>query len=191
MATSPPGDIVMDVMRAADPDAAQAARARLQAFAAAGSGDAGQFATMEASLRPAGPRPAFAGSMADNRNNDTYVRFEAMILQSFIESMLPQDSESVFGSGMAGDMWKSMMAEQLAMTMARRGGIGIAERVLGDHYINDGEKVAIRGVDNDPARNALEARRLRSESLVHEIQRKMMDDIAPDNAGSFKTTSQT
>lgn len=189
MATSPPGDIIMDVMRAAEPSALEAARERLQAFAANKSGNAGEFAAMEASLRPAGSRPAFASASTGAQGNDTYVQFEAMVLQSFIQSMLPEDSESAFGSGMAGDMWKSMMAEQLATTMAKRGGIGIAEHVLGDRY--DGQAVAMNGAGNAPDRDALAARRLQSEGLVHEIQRKMMNDIGPQSGGSLASSNKS
>jgi len=52
--------------------------------------------------------------------------FEAFVLQSFVEAMLPRDAERVFGGGTAGDIWKSMLAEQVAKELARSGGIGIA-----------------------------------------------------------------
>jgi Rod binding domain-containing protein len=62
---------------------------------------------------------------------DTFVKFEAMVLQSFLQNMLPEEGDSVFGSGLSGEMWRGMLAQQLGEVMARRGGIGIAERVLG------------------------------------------------------------
>ena len=67
-----------------------------------------------------------------------------MVLQTFIQTMLPKDAEAVYGKGMAGDMWKSLLAEQLGDAMAERGGIGIADRVLGDHYIEGETKLADR-----------------------------------------------
>ncbi len=60
---------------------------------------------------------------------DPYVEFEAFVLQSFIEVMLPKDAESVFGSGTAGGIWKSMLAEKLGAELAKSGGIGIAQTV--------------------------------------------------------------
>lgn len=57
---------------------------------------------------------------------DSHRRFEAMVLQMFVQSMLPSDAEQVFGSGTAGEMWKSMMAEQLGEMIAKGGGVGIA-----------------------------------------------------------------
>src|SRR5690606_36863105 len=65
----------------------------------------------------------------------SFKRFEAMVLQTFIQNMLPRDSASVYGKGMAGDMWKSLLAEKDAEVMAERGGIGIAYRVLGERYV--------------------------------------------------------
>lgn len=60
---------------------------------------------------------------------DPYVEFEAFVLQSFIEAMLPKNAESVFGSGTAGGIWKSMLAEKLGAELARSGGIGIAQTI--------------------------------------------------------------
>ena len=46
--------------------------------------------------------------------------------------MLPKDSEEVYGKGNAGEIWKSMMAEQFADTISRNGGVGIAEQAYKD-----------------------------------------------------------
>ena len=55
--------------------------------------------------------------------------FEAFVLQSFVEAMLPREAESVFGRGTAGAFWKSMLAEQLARELTRSGGVGIARLI--------------------------------------------------------------
>lgn len=55
--------------------------------------------------------------------------FEAFVLQSFIEAMLPRDAEATFGHGTAGAFWRSMLAEQMARELARTGGIGLAQLV--------------------------------------------------------------
>ncbi|MNT59565.1 chemotactic signal-response protein CheL [compost metagenome] len=52
-----------------------------------------------------------------------------MILQNFVKSMLPNDSENVFGKGTSGDIWKSMMAEQIGDVISKSGGIGIADQL--------------------------------------------------------------
>jgi Rod binding domain-containing protein len=60
-------------------------------------------------------------------------KFEAFVLQSFIQEMMPDTAEGVYGSGVSGDFWKSMMAEKIAEQVAARGSLGIA------NYIKDGQ----------------------------------------------------
>jgi hypothetical protein len=157
------GDLILDVVRAADPSAVEAARTRLAAFA-----------TTSAGARFDAPSPAPQNPAAKPATPEAFVRFEAMVLQTFIQNMLPDDTESVYGAGMAGEMWQSMLAEQLGATMARRGGIGIAERVLGNHYVTgpDDTKTPVQGVSADPDRPALDEQLLLSAALIHEIQRR-------------------
>ncbi|MCT8267859.1 rod-binding protein [Afifella sp. JA880] len=61
--------------------------------------------------------------------NDPMTGFEAMFLSTFVQTMLPASSDSMFGGGQAGEMWRSMLAQQIATQMAQAGGIGIAETV--------------------------------------------------------------
>jgi len=68
--------------------------------------------------------PALAGADAE-----TYRSFEAMVLTNFVQTMLPQNSPAVFGSGSAGQIWRSMLAEQIAKNMADAGGVGIADQL--------------------------------------------------------------
>ena len=75
--------------------------------------------------RPAMPAPArsrAAGSIA-------YGQFEAFVLQSFVQSMLPKNATNVFGKGSAGEFWKSMLAEKMGDELARSGQVGIARRL--------------------------------------------------------------
>lgn len=167
----------MDVARAADPAEAAAARAALAATRA----NAATSAT-EASFSPG--LPGMRNDRAGNEGStpDSYKRFEAMVLQTFIQTMLPKDTDSVYGSGMAGDMWKSLMAEQLSKSMAERGGIGIASRLLRDHYV-DGEKaVPIGPVSNQAAHAEIDERRLLSAALVEEMQRRLARTLSEGSA---------
>ncbi len=84
--------------------------------------------TARASSTPADVTPSKAGAPA-TKQAEAFRQFESFILQSFIENMLPKNAESVFGSGTAGGVWKSMMAEKLADQISRSGGIGIAQRI--------------------------------------------------------------
>lgn len=60
---------------------------------------------------------------------DPAQKFEAFVLQSFIQEMMPDTAEGVFGSGISGDFWKSMMAEKIAEQVSARGSLGIAKTI--------------------------------------------------------------
>ncbi len=66
-------------------------------------------------------------------SGEVYRKFEAFILQTFVETMLPKESEEVFGKGTAGSVWKSMLAEQLGNQLAKGKGIGIAKQLASAH----------------------------------------------------------
>jgi peptidoglycan hydrolase FlgJ len=174
MAISPVGDIVMDVVRAADPTEAQAARAKLAAGGApAAAGGAETFSINDASVpSPQAPR------RAETKAAQPFQRFEAMVLQNFIDTMLPDNNASL-GGGMAGEMWKGLLAEKLAGAMAERGGIGIANRLLADHYAVDGKPVAIGPVSEAPSQDQAGETMLPS-ALVDELQRKAAATLRPD-----------
>ncbi len=137
MAITPPSDLVLDVLKAADPGELAVARQKLQAAGASSEAArleaAGQgFSTKVASLDDAigldsGHAVRFGHKQQDTP--ETYRKFEAMVLQNFVKSMLPTDAEGVFGKGTAGDIWKGMMAEQIGSVIAESGGIGIAEQL--------------------------------------------------------------
>lgn len=63
------------------------------------------------------------------QTSDAFRKFEAFVLQSFIETMLPGGAETVFGKGIAGETWRTMLAEKLASEVAKSGQVGIAERI--------------------------------------------------------------
>ncbi|MFE0019040.1 rod-binding protein [Mesorhizobium sp. NPDC059054] len=173
MAISPPSDIVLDVARAAEPMDVEAARAALTKRA----GGASVAFSVDADM---GSRPA--GAPAGTDRSQEFKRFEAMVLQTFIQNMLPKDAESVYGKGLAGDMWKSQLAEHMADVMAERGGIGIARSMLVDHY-RDGERtVPVGPVTGGPEKATIDEQNRLSDSLVQEIQRRMVRSLDGDAA---------
>ncbi len=135
MANSPLSDIVLDVARAVEPSGVEAARAEI----AKRAGSASAAAAGVFSLAGTGNNRTTAAEGGQPKTPESFKRFEAMVLQTFIQNMLPKDGAAVYGKGVAGDMWKSLLSEKIADVMAERGGIGIADRVLGDHYV-DGDK---------------------------------------------------
>lgn len=130
MAISPPTDLIMDVARAADPRRAQEAARKLASYAGAPAGD---FATLVARPASGGPpvtsfgwrgpisphatdsapraRPKIAST--GDAVTDAYRALGALLIQKMVEGALPNKT-GAFGKGIAGDAWKSMLAEQVA-----------------------------------------------------------------------------
>ena len=105
MAISPPSDLVLDVVRAADPTEVQAAQAKLKANRAAFA--ASSLAVAGAGFGAALDRlstPETSAGLANARSKvkaseipEELRQFEAVVLQSFIKDMLPSDSEEIYG----------------------------------------------------------------------------------------------
>ncbi|WP_246730131.1 rod-binding protein [Nitratireductor mangrovi] len=174
MAISPPSDIVLDVARAVDATEMAAAREKLNSLA----GSIADFtvstaADLRASLadvdKTTGARP------------EAFRKFEGMVLQSFLQHMLPTDAGEAYGKGLSGEMWKGLLAQELAGVMAERGGIGIAERVMGDYYMENDRRVALAGVNGNPLEQAeADTQSLLSVALIQEIQRTIVRSFDSD-----------
>ena len=156
MTIAPASDIVLDALMAADPAKSRAVAeklsqmrpsrlgdfdtavsepdAALKAASTASVGAAPQQAADAAALlaQPPPPRIDAAGSRG-GAIPPAYRKFEAFVLQTFIESMLPRGSAVNFGKGVAGDVWRSMLAEQLGNAVAKSGGVGIAKFLAAAH----------------------------------------------------------
>lgn len=126
MAISPPSDLILDVVKAADPLARQEATNRLSRLAESTETGSVPFSDFFGSTRVA-TQPSTAVSAGNTGDKQSPAQqFEAVILHQFVESMLPMEATAVFGEGSTGEIWKSMMAEQVANQIAASGGIGIA-----------------------------------------------------------------
>jgi peptidoglycan hydrolase FlgJ len=121
---NPPSDIVLGSMLAADPDKYRVAVARLRQFALPPS-----RATAAAEAPPTFALRATVSSAHRSAASDAFGQLEAFVLQTFIQNMLPSNAEAAFGKGTAGEVWKSMLAEQLANQMALSGQVGLARRL--------------------------------------------------------------
>ncbi len=177
----------MDVVNAADPTRVQEAQEKLRtqtatlAAARLTRQDQG-FATDVASLdRTAGmrldrtnaPHTIDAKAVSNEKQTpETYRKFEAMVLQNFLKYMMPEDSEDVYGKGMAGDIWKSMSAEQIANSIAKRGGIGIADHMMRGGIYDEGLK---------PKDQAAESGRINNiaSTIAAQQQRVGLADLLP------------
>jgi peptidoglycan hydrolase FlgJ len=142
MSIFPQTDIVSDVARAADPQKLQAATKRLEsanasrtsspaAFAATSSKSGAPTATLRTafSLPPDIGAPARANRIEQDPAAAAAKKFEAFVLQSWLEVLLPKEESGAFGSGGAGNVWRSMMAEQLGAQIASAGGFGLQKLI--------------------------------------------------------------
>lgn len=167
MGIQPPSDLILDVVKAADPQRSQAMADRLKQAGTGGGAEAGfDDALSEVHRLPSGISSITASSSLALRNatalsegkagrlapNDPYRRFEAMVLSGFVSSMMPQRADTVFGTGTAGQVWRSMLAERIATEVAKAGGIGIADRVSAGERIRSAHEVvgksAAKGVQS-------------------------------------------
>lgn len=187
MAISPPSDIVLDVARAVEPADLQTARTELarRTGAATPTGIDAAFSLASSAVQARG-----ATRQADPTDQATaYRKFEGIVLQTFIQSMLPKDAEQVYGKGVAGDMWKSMMAGRIADVMTERGGIGIADHLLADHYRDGDVKAPIGQISRGLQNSDLDRQDMLSSALLQELQRKAAQMI--DGVGSPSTSHES
>jgi peptidoglycan hydrolase FlgJ len=144
MSIFPANDLVVDVARAADPQRVNAAVQRLADFgnmrAPSIAGLDKSFDATASALRSApqkfasiAPPSRTTKSTANNEPiaasaaTDAARKFEAFILQSFMETLLPKEGHGAYGEGTGSGVWRSMMAEQLGTQLAKAGGIGIGK----------------------------------------------------------------
>jgi len=149
MAISPPSDIVLDVVRAADPTryttaydrlarmatpgatGTQFAEAFTDATTAPGLADArARFASL-APLKASVEGKAAAKAAVPAQTEKTLRQFEAQVISTFIEQMMPKSEENknTYGDGLSGDVWRSQLAEKIAGEISKSGGFGIREKI--------------------------------------------------------------
>ncbi len=138
MAVTLPSDIVLDVMRNADPVRSKETIARLNDGAAVKQ--AQDFAAVMEAAQPAveatspsdlvgmtgGVSLPLLPSETSDPKTGAYRSFEKMMLKNMVETMLPPADTGVFGDQISGGVWRSMTADALSSAVADSGGIGLA-----------------------------------------------------------------
>ncbi len=143
MVFNPRTDVVLEVASAADPSRASLAAQRLNALAGSNTRATDFAADIDRAAQASSPRAIADAADARSRLAETpggpgkvaqaKTQFEAMMLNSFVGQLLPKDTDEVFGQGMAGDMWRSMLADQVSMQIAKSGKLGLARRLFATH----------------------------------------------------------
>jgi Rod binding domain-containing protein len=148
LAISPPSDIVLDVLKAADPTRADAVAQRLGALGASAPSEPDAFTKALDSTSPAKAIATWSAAQsartrltnsaqaATDKESHAKVEFEATLLNGLVKEMLPKDAPEVYGEGTAGDIWKSMLADQMSHQIARSGKLGIASRLFATHPLS-------------------------------------------------------
>ena len=57
-----------------------------------------------------------------------YKGLEQLVLKNLVENMIPKDSVAFFGTGTAGDIWRSFLADQLATQVGKTVDLGIVHK---------------------------------------------------------------
>jgi len=82
---------------------------------------------------PGGAKPVndqAADGSAHDRRVKSAREFEAYLLQTVVDQLLPRDDTSVFGSGLSASYWRSMMAERIAVKLSSHLDLGIARHMV-------------------------------------------------------------
>ncbi len=148
MSIFPANDLVLDVGRAADPVRKAGAITRLERL----SLPSGVPASISgASLMPPVARsnptnfqvsksnqsmPTSASPERQDAHVTAFRKFEAFILQTWLEILLPKAGFCAYGHDQASGIWRSLMAEQLGEQLSKNDSLGI-------------ERLARHGVDNN------------------------------------------
>ena len=143
MSIAPPSDIILDVAQAADPQRLQAATSKLAQMATGRATVPDDFATLLNQAGGSTPSTTAAPALRNSTlaplparvvalPNSPYRKFEALLLQTFVQEILPKDDQ-LFGDAASADISRSMMAEQLANQLAKSDRIGIARMIERAH----------------------------------------------------------
>lgn len=139
MSITPASDIVLDVATAADPARSAAATARLARLTKGEQPSGTDFAEVVEAKRlelvaSHGGSTLVPGAGAPTtRRRDARAEavkgLEQLVLQRLVEAMLPKETGTLFGRGTAGEVWRSMLAQQLAAQIGSGVDLGVGRAV--------------------------------------------------------------
>lgn len=182
MAVDFPSDLILDVARAADPAKAKSVAARLS-----GASAADDAATAIADAAKIGRH--LSRVHQSKKPEESAKEFEALLVANMIKDMMgnSETEESFFGGGFSGDVWKSMLAEQIAGQVVKSADFGVADKIA-KYYVRDGDNVAaVAGVTDAAAapleNRAVDAARNGTAEISRDFIRKMMELAQPADRG--------
>jgi flagellar protein FlgJ len=133
----PSSDLVLDVVKAADPAKSVMAAEKLTSLAASEDGANVKFSAILNGMRSS---PSDLGTELERASTKSvaikpvtdmrtkvFKDLEQLVLRNLVETMLPKDTETLFGHGTAGDIWKSMLADALSKDIGKSVDLGLAK----------------------------------------------------------------
>jgi len=154
---NPTSDIVLDVARAADPVKCRAAVENLSPGEIADPASITGFdhVLVETVQTYQAKRLSFIGNGATtpeippqvDARMKAYRGLEQLVLENLVENMLPKESGAFFGTGTAGEIWRSFLADQLAAQVGKVVDLGIAHHqpMVGSNSLETRQPVPNRG----------------------------------------------
>lgn len=149
MSIFPPSDLVIDVGRAADPSRRAAAIQRLERLSSpvpdAGSTPASHsdpytFTNIHPTLSQSRPSDRLKLDTGRPDGVSAFKNFEAFLLQTWLEVLLPKIDGGAYGNDHAGGVWRTLMAEQLGDQLAKSDSLGISKLIDHGSAINKEKK---------------------------------------------------
>ncbi len=138
MSISPISDVVLDVAMAADPAKYRAAIEKLSTGSAVSHVERNSFGGVLKNTfasTPVSPNgfgmPSLTASKSPKSPDEgakAHKGLEQLILKNLLETLLPKNSSVLFGSNTAGEVWHSMLADQLAHELGKTVDLGSARR---------------------------------------------------------------
>jgi flagellar protein FlgJ len=144
MSIFPATDLVIDVGRAADPAKKADAVQRLERISVSSHGldeipktehsplnFPKKLSSISLSARSS-PTVAISAHPDKDDSAVAFKKFEAFLLQTWLEVLLPKENGGAYGHDNAGGVWRSLMAEQLGDQLAKSDCIGIGRLLARD-----------------------------------------------------------
>ena len=95
--------------------------------------EASALYSAQASMNASRSLPTLNKNASIDKIRQTAVDFEAVFLSQMIKPMFEGiKSDTMFGGGQAEDMWRSQMIDEYGKTIAKSGGIGLADAVMNE-----------------------------------------------------------
>lgn len=82
--------------------------------------------------------PSFSSLVEGKSKQGMQQKLEAVLTDLIVGQMMPKDMQSFYGAGLAGDIARQMLTQQIADAISKGGGAGLASRLAGQPGVTEG-----------------------------------------------------